>query len=135
MLERHEQIQQKRQMNKTASTSNAGECTFIPSISHYIPDFKAIHDKLNIDMEIAKENRELVHPEPFSFETRDKKSKSHMSHQHCVPRPIQKLSQSRGEYRPPENKEVEIKPTLKFIGLVEKRKSEREAKKKEQEEV
>lgn len=40
--------------NKTASTASVGECTFIPTISHRIPDFKAIHEKLNIDMDIAK---------------------------------------------------------------------------------
>lgn len=43
MLERHEQLQQKRAQNRTASTASVGECTFIPTISHGIPDFVAIH--------------------------------------------------------------------------------------------
>lgn len=44
-----------------------GDCTFIPKISQGIPDFKAIHETLNIDLEIARENQVPVHPEPFSF--------------------------------------------------------------------
>ena len=54
MLDRHEALQEKRKEKKmqaeTAVSVGGGQCSFIPKISHHIPNFEALHQNLNIDL-------------------------------------------------------------------------------------
>ena len=48
----------------------------MPKITQRVPDFQTLHEHLKIDLEIAKENKPPIHPQPFSFENRPKKSRT-----------------------------------------------------------
>lgn len=76
MIERQDQLSQKRAAKRTASTGSVGDCTFAPKISHKIPDFKTIHEHLHFDLENAKNFYEPIKVEPFSFENRPAKSRT-----------------------------------------------------------
>ncbi len=77
MMKRQDEIAQKKAAKaRTASTGSLGECTFMPKISYGVPDFKTIHQHLHFDLENAKNIKEPIHPEPFSFENRPAKSKT-----------------------------------------------------------
>ena len=44
----------KKAKSGTASTGSVGDLTFVPRISHGVPDFKTIHEHLHFDLENAK---------------------------------------------------------------------------------
>ena len=77
MMKREEERAEKRANKaRTASTGTIGECTFMPRISNGVPDFKTIHEHWHFDLENAKNFKQPIQVEPFSFENRPVKSRT-----------------------------------------------------------
>lgn len=63
MIERQEKLQEKKANRaKSITTTTVDQCTFVPKISHRVPDFKTIHEHLHFDLENAKNIKEPIHP-------------------------------------------------------------------------
>ena len=129
MIERQDEREERRAAKaRTASTGSVGECTFIPRISHGVPDFKTIHEHLHFDLENAKNLKDPLKPEPFSFDNRPAKSRT--TYEQPKPR-AENIRHSK--YERMENQEDfhNIPKTEKFEALVELRRRQLEEKERE----
>jgi hypothetical protein len=128
MIQRQDELSQKRAAKRTASTGSVGDCTFVPRISHGVPDFKTIHEHLHFDLENAKNVKAPIQIAPFSFENRPTKSRTAYE-------PKRAAEQSQVRHSRQENQEdfTNIPKTQKFEALVELRRRQVEEREREAE--
>lgn len=67
MIERQEELKEKRRQQISDTTGSVGECTFNPQITRKVPDFATIHEHLHFDLENAKQAKAPIFLAPFSF--------------------------------------------------------------------
>lgn len=101
----------------------------MPRISYGVPDFKTIHEHLHFDLENAKNVKEPIKVEPFSFENRPAKSKTTYEAPQSRPNQVRLSQYEKGE---PEEAFQNIPKTEKFQALVELRRKQLEEKAKKE---
>ena len=115
-----------RKAERRTRATSIGGCTFVPSITHEVPNFELIHERMRIDLENAQFVKEPIKVEPFSFDNRPARSKT-------TREPKQAPQENRfrhSKYEPAGNESEynNIPKTLKFEALVELRREQQREK-------